>query len=74
VCRLRRDFPHLTDMHLAPETIYQAVYQPARGGLIRGKKPLLRTGRTMRRPRRQAQARRPRFAAPMVMIDQRPEG
>lgn len=61
-------------MHLAPETIYQAVYQPARGGLIRGKKPLLRTGRTMRRPRRQAQARRPRFAAPMVMIDQRPEG
>ena len=73
VQRLRRDFPHLTDMHLAPETIYQAVYQPARGGLIRGKKPLLRTGRTMRRPRRQAQARKPRFAAPMVMLDQRPD-
>ncbi|WP_422336875.1 hypothetical protein [Rhodococcus sp. (in: high G+C Gram-positive bacteria)] len=24
VRRLRRDFPHLTDLHLAPETIYQA--------------------------------------------------
>ncbi|MBD9725442.1 IS30 family transposase, partial [Streptomyces caniscabiei] len=32
----------------------------------------LRTGRTRRKPRRQAQQRQPRFSTPMVMISERP--
>jgi IS30 family transposase len=69
---LRRDFPGRSEMHVTHETIYQALYVQGRGELRRELTKALRTGRAMRRPRRQAQQRRPRYAAPMVMISDRP--
>jgi IS30 family transposase len=72
VRRLRRDFPNRPEMHVVHETIYQALYVQGRGELRRELARALRTGRALRRPRRQAQQRTPRMAAPMVMISQRP--
>lgn len=69
---LREQFPDQPHRHLVPETIYQAVYRPGRGGLTRQLPPrVLRTGRSRRRPRRHPQARRGRLRD-MTMIDQRP--
>jgi IS30 family transposase len=59
-------------MHVATETIYQAIYVQARGQLRRDLATALRTGRTHRKPRRQAQQRHPRFIEPMLMISERP--
>jgi IS30 family transposase len=72
VRRLRRDFPDRPGMRVTHETIYQALYVQGRGELRRELTRALRTGRAMRRPRRQAQQRTPRMAAPMVMISERP--
>lgn len=72
VRRLRRDFPDQPEMHVTHETIYRALYLQGRGELRRELARALRTGRAMRRPRRQAQQRQPRMATPMVMISQRP--
>jgi transposase, IS30 family len=72
VRRLRRDFPDRPEMHVTHETIYQALYVQGRGELRRELAKALRTGRAIRRPRRQAQQRTPRMAAPMVMISERP--
>jgi IS30 family transposase len=72
VRRLRRDFPDRPGMHVTHETIYQALYVQGRGELRRELTRALRTGRAMRRPRRQAQQRTPRMGAPMVMISERP--
>ncbi len=72
VRRLRRDFPDRPEMHVTHETIYQALYVQGRGELRRELATALRTGRTMRRPRRQAQQRTPRMATEMVMISERP--
>ncbi|MCO1582776.1 IS30 family transposase [Crossiella sp. SN42] len=72
VRRLRRDFPDRPEMHVAHETIYQALYVQGRGELRRELTRALRTGRAMRRPRRRADQRTPRMAAPMVMISERP--
>jgi transposase, IS30 family len=58
-------------MWVSHETIYQSLYVQARGGLKRELTRHLRTGRTLRKPRRQAGQRRERFAG-MVMISQRP--
>jgi IS30 family transposase len=69
---LRRDFPDRPELHISHETIYQAIYVQGRGELRRELARALRTGRAVRRPRRQAQQRSPRFATPMVMISQRP--
>ena len=58
---------------MSHETIYQAIYIQARGGLKRELVKHLRTGRTLRQPRRQAQAAA--TADPirdMVMISERP--
>ncbi len=71
--RLRKDFPDHPEMWVSHETIYQAIYIQARGGLKRELVKHLRTGRTLRQPRRQAQARR--TSGPirnMVMISERP--
>ena len=69
---LRVDHPDEAEMRVCPETIYQAVYVQARGGLRREVAAALRTGRTRRKPRRDPAARTPRFADPMVMISDRP--
>ncbi|MBD9704800.1 IS30 family transposase, partial [Streptomyces sp. ID01-12c] len=50
----------------------QALYVQGRGELRRELARALRTGRTRRKPRRQAQQRQPRFSTPMVMISERP--
>ena len=72
VRRLPRDFPDQPGMRVCHETIYQALYVQGRGALRRELARALRTGRAIRRPRRQAQQRQPRMATPMVMISERP--
>jgi IS30 family transposase len=70
--RLRRDFPHDENMRVSHETIYQALYFQARGGLKRELVVALRTGRAKRKPQRRSDERRPRFVEQMVMISDRP--
>ncbi|PBC87103.1 IS30 family transposase [Streptomyces sp. Ag82_O1-15] len=72
VQQLRRNFPDRPEMNVVHETIYQALYVQGRGELRRELTRALRTGRAMRKPRRQAQQRAPRFPVPMVMISDRP--
>ena len=70
--RLRKDFPDDPSMRVSHETIYQALYFQARGGLKRELVAALRTGRACRKPQRRSDERRPRFVDPMVMISDRP--
>lgn len=70
--RLKRDFPDQPELHVCHETIYQALYVQGRGQLRRELAGALRSGRARRKPHRQAEQRRPRFATPMVMISERP--
>jgi IS30 family transposase len=70
--RLRRDHPDRPEWHVTHETIYQALYVQAKGGLRREVASWLRTGRVQRRPHRRPDERRPRMATPMVMISERP--
>jgi IS30 family transposase len=73
ICQaLRTQFHDRPEMHVAHETVYQALYVQGRGELRRELATALRTGRVRRKPRRQAQQRTPRFATPMVMISERP--
>lgn len=73
ICQaLVREFPDDEDMRASPETIYQAIYVQARGGLRREVAAALRTGRTRRKPHRKPDQRTPRFVDGMVMISQRP--
>lgn len=69
--RLRREFPNDPEMQVSHETIYQAVYLLARGGLKRELETVLRTGRSLRKPARQAGQRRGRIKD-MVLIADRP--
>ncbi|RHG79446.1 IS30 family transposase [Bifidobacterium pseudocatenulatum] len=69
--RLKAMFPDNGDMHASVETIYQAIYLQARGGLKQELKRAMRQGRTDRRPQG-VQGRKPRFREPMVMISERP--
>jgi IS30 family transposase len=46
---LREAHPDGVQWHICSETIYQALYLPARGGLSRELSRKLRTGRPMRR-------------------------
>jgi transposase, IS30 family len=72
ICQaLRVEFRDRPEMHVCHETIYQALYVQGRGELRREIARALRTGRTMRKPRR-PDARTPRFTSPMVMISERP--
>ncbi len=66
------DFPDDESMRVSTETVYQALYVQARGGLRREVATALRTGRTRRKPHRRPEARTPRFVEEMVMISQRP--
>ncbi|WP_439649120.1 IS30 family transposase [Kribbella steppae] len=70
--RLVKDFPDDESMRVSHETIYQALYFQARGGLKREVVTALRTGRTRRKPQRQPDQRRPRFVDEMIMISDRP--
>lgn len=69
---LVKEFPDDESMRVSAETIYQAIYVQARGGLRREVAAALRTGRTRRKPRRQPDQRTQRFIDPMVMISERP--
>jgi IS30 family transposase len=69
---LRRQHPHQPSWHLCHETIYQAVYNPTRGGLSRQFTKKLRTGRPLRRRRRRRNERAVRFVAPAKLIVHRP--
>ena len=59
-------------MRVSTETIYQAIYVQARGGLRRELADALRTGRTHRKPHRSPDRRTTRFVDEMVMISDRP--
>jgi IS30 family transposase len=69
--RLKIDFPDEPEMWVSAETIYQSLYIQARGGLKRELTGYLRTGRSMRKPRRTPGHRRTRIPG-MVMISERP--
>lgn len=69
--RLKIDFPDEPEMWVSAETIYQSLYIQARGGLKRELTAYLRTGRSMRKPRRTPGQRRTRIPE-MVMISERP--
>ena len=69
--RLKIDFPDDLEMRVSAETIYQSLYVQARGGLKRELTGFLRTGRSMRKPRRVEGERRGRIPN-MVMISERP--
>ncbi|HET9501295.1 MAG TPA: IS30 family transposase [Marmoricola sp.] len=70
--RLVVDHPADESMRVSHETIYQALYFQARGGLKREVQTALRTGRTRRKPQRRPDQRQQRFTDPMVMISERP--
>jgi IS30 family transposase len=69
---LRLEHPDQLSWHVCHETIYQAVYIPARGGLSRQFTKKLRTGRPLRKRRRRASERAVRFVAPARLITHRP--
>lgn len=69
---LPRRFPDDQCMRVSHETIYQALYIQARGGLRREVAAALRTGRARRRPHAGQGQRQSRFVDPMVMISERP--
>jgi transposase, IS30 family len=69
--RLRVDFPDDPEMWVSHETIYQSLYVQGRGALRRDLTQRLRTGRALRKPRRQPGKRRPRIPD-MVNISERP--
>lgn len=70
--RLVKDFPDDESMRVSHETIYQALYFQARGGLKREVAQALRSGRTRRKPQRKPDQRTHRFVDPMIMISDRP--
>ena len=70
--RLVKDFPDDESMRVSHETIYQALYFQARGGLKREVAQALRSGRTRRKPHRSLDQRAHRFVDPMIMISDRP--
>jgi IS30 family transposase len=66
---LKREFPDRPEMWVSHETIYQSLYVQSRGALRRELAVCLRTGRALRKPRRQAQARRSRIPDPVAISD-----
>jgi IS30 family transposase len=71
---LKTQFPAQPEMWVSHETIYQAIYVQGRGALRRELATCLRTGRALRKPRRQAAGRthRQHKIPDMVMISERP--
>jgi IS30 family transposase len=71
VGRLHRQFPEDPEMRVSPETIYQSLYVQSRGAVRRDLTKCLRTGRALRRPRRQPHTRKNRIPG-MINISERP--
>ncbi|NMR32523.1 IS30 family transposase, partial [Arthrobacter sp. SF27] len=69
---LIKDFPDDPSMRVSHETIYQALYVQARGGLKREVQDALRTGRTRRKKHKNPEERTSRFRDPMINISERP--
>jgi IS30 family transposase len=69
--RLRLEFPGRAEMRVSHETIYQSIYVQGRGALRRELAESLRTGRALRKPRRQEGERRGKISG-MVNISERP--
>jgi transposase, IS30 family len=69
--RLVIDFPDDPEMRVSHETIYRALYVQGRGALNRELTRHLRTGRALRKPRRQSGQRLHRIKD-MVSISERP--
>jgi len=69
--QLQLEFPDRPEMRVSHETIYQAIYVQGRGALRRELATCLRTGRAVRRPHRDAVARRERVPA-ALLISERP--
>ncbi|MFE7113789.1 IS30 family transposase, partial [Streptomyces sp. NPDC057575] len=69
---LIQEYPDDQSMRVSVETIYQALYFQARGGLKREVQAAIRSGRTRRKPRREPGRRTARFIDPMLMISDRP--
>jgi IS30 family transposase len=67
--RLRQDFPEDPEMWVSHETIYQALYVQAKGGLRDQVREALRSGRTRRKP--QGRQTQPKLKG-MVNISERP--
>ncbi len=68
---LRTEFADNPEMQASHETIYQSIYVQGRGALHRELAVHLRTGRALRRPRRNVQGRESRIPD-MVNISARP--
>jgi IS30 family transposase len=69
---LKREFEDPL-MWVSHETIYQSIYVQGRGALRRELARCLRTGRALRRPRRQSNQRQARVRVPnMINISERP--
>ncbi|WP_296367026.1 IS30 family transposase [Pseudonocardia sp.] len=68
---LRSAYPDQPSWHVCHE-IYQALYHGGEDGLSRTLTAKLRTGRPLRRHRRRADVRQPRFVVPAQLIDHRP--
>jgi IS30 family transposase len=68
---LRHEFPDHPELQVSTETIYQSLYVQARGALNRELTTHLRTGRALRKPHRQGDARRSRIPD-VVPISERP--
>lgn len=69
--KLKEDFPADQEMRVCHETIYQALYLQARGGLRREVQAALRTGRARRKPAGEQRAPRT-LGEQMIMISDRP--
>jgi transposase, IS30 family len=69
---LRVAHPDRPGWHLCHESIYQALYRGARGGLHRRLTKRLRTQRPLRKRRRRTDERRPRYVVPHQRIHHRP--
>lgn len=69
---LRLTHPERPSWLVCHETIYRTLYGGS-SGLSRQLTTKLRTGRPLRKRRRSAHERTPRFVAPAVLIEHRPE-
>ena len=69
---LRTEHPDRPAWHVCHETIYQALYLGRKGGLSRALTANLRARRPLRKRRRKATERTPRYVAPAVFIHRRP--